>query len=152
MAEHSAITDPNIHEPKGVAVASAGSNYIADGAGSGSWDHPYYTLTLELDDISTASTSYVVAPLPGTVEKIYSVIHTAITVADAVLTSAIGGTSITDGSITVAFTGAAAGDVDSTVPSAANTVAAGSVLSIATDGGSTTASRCTVTFLIKRTT
>lgn len=35
--QHSAITDPNIHEPKGAASAAAGTWYIADGLGSGSW-------------------------------------------------------------------------------------------------------------------
>lgn len=37
MAEHKNITDPNIHEPKGVSVATVGTTYIADGAGSGAW-------------------------------------------------------------------------------------------------------------------
>ena len=37
MAEHKNITDPNIHEPKGVSVATVGTTYIADGAGSGVW-------------------------------------------------------------------------------------------------------------------
>lgn len=35
--QHAVIADPNIHEPKGVAVASSGSVYAADGAGSGIW-------------------------------------------------------------------------------------------------------------------
>jgi hypothetical protein len=35
--EHKLITDPNIHEPKGVASAGAGQVYIADGAGGGAW-------------------------------------------------------------------------------------------------------------------
>lgn len=35
--QHSAITDPDIHEPKGVASASLGQVYTADGAGSGDW-------------------------------------------------------------------------------------------------------------------
>lgn len=35
--EHNAITDPNIHEPKGVSSASSGTVYVADGAGSGTW-------------------------------------------------------------------------------------------------------------------
>lgn len=35
--EHSAITDPNIHEPKGVATADEFTVYISDGAGSGDW-------------------------------------------------------------------------------------------------------------------
>lgn len=35
--EHSVITDPEIHEPKGVAAAASGRIYVADGAGSGAW-------------------------------------------------------------------------------------------------------------------
>ena len=35
--EHSAITDPNIHEPKGVATATANQVYLSDGASSGAW-------------------------------------------------------------------------------------------------------------------
>ena len=35
--QHNLITDPNIHEPKGVATASVGEVYAADGAGSGDW-------------------------------------------------------------------------------------------------------------------
>ena len=35
--EHVNIADPDIHEPKGVATAASGSAYIANGAGSGSW-------------------------------------------------------------------------------------------------------------------
>lgn len=35
--EHAAITDPNIHEPKGIATAEDGQVYVADGAGSGEW-------------------------------------------------------------------------------------------------------------------
>ena len=37
--EHSAITDPNIHEPKGAAAASAGTYYRANGSGSGAWEY-----------------------------------------------------------------------------------------------------------------
>ena len=35
--EHNTITDPEIHEPKGVAAAASGEVYVANGAGSGSW-------------------------------------------------------------------------------------------------------------------
>jgi len=38
LPEHSVITDPNIHEPKGVATAAAGEVYVANGSGSGAWD------------------------------------------------------------------------------------------------------------------
>ena len=35
--QHSEITDPNIHEPKGASTAALGQVYAADGAGSGDW-------------------------------------------------------------------------------------------------------------------
>lgn len=38
--QHNLITDPDIHEPKGVATASAGKAYVANGTGSGSWEYP----------------------------------------------------------------------------------------------------------------
>lgn len=37
MPRHNTLTDPNLHEPKGVASAASGQMYTADGAGSGSW-------------------------------------------------------------------------------------------------------------------
>jgi hypothetical protein len=36
--QHANISDPNIHEPKGVADANENTVYIADGEGSGRWD------------------------------------------------------------------------------------------------------------------
>lgn len=35
--QHSAITDPNIHEPKGVAAATVNKVYVSNGSGSGTW-------------------------------------------------------------------------------------------------------------------
>lgn len=37
MAEHRDLTGASLHEPKGVATATANQIYIADGAGSGAW-------------------------------------------------------------------------------------------------------------------
>ncbi len=37
MAAHSTLTGADLHEPKGVASATSGTVYSADGAGSGSW-------------------------------------------------------------------------------------------------------------------
>lgn len=34
---HSNLTDPYIHEPKGIANASSGGVYVSDGLGSGAW-------------------------------------------------------------------------------------------------------------------
>lgn len=38
--EHNVITDPNVHEPKGISIAAADKVYVSDGAGSGAWDDP----------------------------------------------------------------------------------------------------------------
>ena len=38
MAEHNVLTDPELHEPKGVAAAAVGKVYKSDGAASGSWE------------------------------------------------------------------------------------------------------------------
>lgn len=34
---HNTLTDPYLHEPKGISTALAGQIYVADGAGSGDW-------------------------------------------------------------------------------------------------------------------
>lgn len=46
--QHSTLTDPKIHEPKGVSTATSGHVYIADGAGSGSWGAPSGSKQLEV--------------------------------------------------------------------------------------------------------
>lgn len=38
MPEHMDITDPEIHEPKGISTATSGYTYVADGAGGGAWE------------------------------------------------------------------------------------------------------------------
>lgn len=35
--QHNALTDPNLHEPKGIAGASSNQIYVSDGSGSGAW-------------------------------------------------------------------------------------------------------------------
>lgn len=59
---HSGLTDPNLHEPKGVAAASAGQIYVADGAASGDWRYMphaacYYT-NIGTGTTYTAPTSF----------------------------------------------------------------------------------------------
>lgn len=38
--QHKLITDPDIHEPKGIDGATANKVYISNGTGSGSWEYP----------------------------------------------------------------------------------------------------------------
>jgi len=35
--QHSSLTDPNLHEPKGISTASANQLYLSSGSGSGTW-------------------------------------------------------------------------------------------------------------------
>jgi hypothetical protein len=57
--DHSAITDPNIHEPKGVASATANTIYEADGAGSGAWKLRLkkYSITISPAAVSANTTA-----------------------------------------------------------------------------------------------
>ena len=35
--QHSTLTDPNLHEPKGISTAAANGVYLSNGSGSGAW-------------------------------------------------------------------------------------------------------------------
>lgn len=152
MTAHASLTGADLHEPKGVAAADSGQVYIADGAGSGTWTtlvnaNKAY-ITARLEDISTAKSVFVVPGVAGDVSKIYSVIDGAIATADCTLSFEIAGTPITSGDITIAYSGSAAGDVDSSTPSAANTITAGQAIEIITSGASTNTVNATITFII----
>lgn len=109
-----------------------------------------YFLTAKVTDISTAGSTFVAVPDAGNIVKIYTSIKNAITTADAAITFEIGGTAVTNGAITVTQDGSAAGDVDSSTPSAANRVEEGGSIEIISDGASATACEMIVTFVIRR--
>ena len=89
-------------------------------------------------------------PDGGTIIKIFTSIKNAISSANAALTFEIGGVAVTGGGITVTQSGSAAGDVDTAEPTALNTVSEGGTIEMITDGGSSTACECVVTFVIRR--
>lgn len=62
--QHSAITDPDIHEPKGIASASSGQVYVANGSNSGSWEHIAGHSYGDIY-ISGSSTSFALAAASG---------------------------------------------------------------------------------------
>ena len=66
------------------------------------------------------------------------------------ITFEIGGTAMTDSAITVAYSGSAVGDVDTSEPTAANNVEQDGTIEIITDGASTNARVLYVTFVIRR--
>ena len=164
--QHSAISDPNIHEPKGASTASANTVYVANGSGSGSWQvlnagnsideasldtavqasiddntigitsRVFFTAVIE--DVSTAGQVYIAFPKSATIVAATTVLGGAITTGDAAITfkNAAGATM---GSITVANAGSAEGDVDSATFSSNNTVTDNGRIEIETDGGSANA-------------
>lgn len=159
--QHSALTGSSLHETKGVSSAADNTVHYATG-GTGAWakvnanmidtssiknTNKIY-LTVALNDISTPTSHWVVAPLAGTISKWYTVIENAITGANAGLTLEIGGVAVTNSAITVTQAGSAAGDVDSATPTANNTVSAGQAIEIVLDGASSTACRGTATIEI----
>jgi len=101
-------------------------------------------LTGEIADISTGASSWAVSPVAGDITRIWTVIDGAITVADAAITFEIGGVAVTDAGITIANVGSAAGVVDSSTPTALNTITAGGAIELITDGGSTDAAKAVV--------
>lgn len=94
-------------------------------------------ITVQIEDISTAGQKYVVPGFRGKIKKINNVINGAIATAPAVLTAKIDGTAVTGGVVTVTHTSSAAGDVDSAIPTGANTFTPTSVIEIETSGAST---------------
>ena len=104
----------------------------------------------EIADISTASSTFVAVPDGGNIIKIATALQGAISGGNAAITFELGGTAVTNGGITVAHSGSAAGDVDTALPTAANAVAEDGTIEMITDGGSTGAKKLCVTFTIRR--
>lgn len=110
------------------------------------------TLNFYIADVSTAGQIYVPVPdeFDGDVVEIRTALNGAISGADATITPKIGGTAMTNGAITIANSGSAAGDVDTSRPTGAYTVRAGEAIEIETDGGSTGAVAVFGTLVIRR--
>jgi hypothetical protein len=149
--QHRDIAEANLHEPKGISTAATGKVYVANGIGSGTWSFQSDAITLDIASLDTVADYYLVFPFAATITKIYSVIDGAILTADKVLTASIGGVAVTGGALTIAFTAAAAGDIDSCTPSAANAIGAGAALKIAATGATTGGIRGHVTIQYQRT-
>lgn len=107
-------------------------------------------LTLDVANLSGTATYGIPSPVAGTVTKIWTRLKGALSVGDATLTAAIGATPITNGVVTIAESGSAAGDIDSATPSAANTVAVGSDLNVTVGGSNGSVVGATVVFQIRR--
>lgn len=92
-------------------------------------------LSLDIADGSADAVYYLISPHAGTISKIWTVTDAAVSTADITVTAAIGATPVTDGVVTIATAGSAAGDIDSATPSAANVVTAGQAINFTVAGG-----------------
>lgn len=108
-------------------------------------------MTVQIEDISTAGQKFVVPGFRGKIIKGHSVINGAIATADADLTMKIGGTAVTGGVITVATASSAAGDIDTAIPTAANTFTPTDAIEVETDGASTNTVEVVVTLELEAT-
>jgi hypothetical protein len=150
--EHKDITDPHIHEIKGASTATLGEIPVADGSGGHSWenlDEQYIKnrrvfLSAVIEDVSAADTVWVVAPGDGEINRVWCVLDTAITVADATISFEINSVAVSGANLVLNFATSGAGYVKKATATANNTATADTAIKISTDGGSTTASKGTV--------
>lgn len=77
---------------------------------------------------------YVHSGPNATIKHIRSALSGALTTGDATITASIDGTPVTDGVVTIAQDGSAAGDVDVATPSAANVISEGETLELTVGG------------------
>lgn len=151
---HGTLTDPYLHEPKGISAASSGEVYVADGAGSGAWTakETLIELSLEgyLEDVSSVEKVYVPIPFAGTVVKVLTVLEASISLFNSTVTvKNSAGSSM--GTITVTASGSAAGDIDILLPTSNNTVTANSFITIESDGASTNTAKLRFVVVLDRT-
>jgi hypothetical protein len=155
---HSSLTGAQLHEPKGVASASVGTVYVANGAGSGAWikvplasldtstikGTNKFSLLATIADISTAETVLVPLPNACTLNKATLILAGAITTADATITFTNSTGPTTIGTLTVVQSGSAEGSMFTFTPVSSNAFTAGTFLKFATNGASDTAAKATV--------
>jgi len=150
---HSTLTDPYLHEPKGVASASSGEVYVANGSGSGTWTakETLIELSLEgyLEDVSSVETVYVPIPFAGTIVKVLTVLEASISSSNSTVTvKNSAGSSM--GTLTITASGSAAGDVDILEPTTNNTVTADSFITVESDGASTNSAKLRFVVVLDR--
>jgi len=105
---------------------------------------------LRVAALSGTNVYRAVSPFAGRIVKIWSITEGVLTTGDATLTAKIGNTAVTGGVITITQSGSAAGDIDSTEPTAANVVAVGDALSLTVGGSNATATVANTFFEIER--
>ena len=145
--EHVDIPDGERHEPKGASTATIDQVYASDGSGSGAWRTPYFQDTVVMADVSAIGFEIIPIPQNCIIDSITYVLHGAITVANSTITVTRGGDAASLGTQVIAFTASAEGTTFTQTPSGNNTLTAGThkYLKFASDGGSTTTIKMSIT-------
>lgn len=151
MVAHADLTGADLHEPKGADSASLNHHYVSDGAGSGTWQKVTadeidassilninkYSLSVTYPDIGSNSSIYIPVGVDCTLTKVTCAIQGSIGTSNTVLTVAnYAGTTI--GTITIAYSGSAAGDIDTLSAVSNNTFLENTFVKISSDGATTT--------------
>lgn len=155
--QHSAITDPDLHEPKGIAAASAKTIYVADGAGSGTWELAeviqYITVSATMADVSAAGSIYIPVPnITGlTLVGASLTLGGAITVADASVTFFNSSSASLGSAVTIVQASSAAGSTFQFTATTNTALTGGTYIRVTSDGASTTTSPMSVVLLMTKT-
>lgn len=158
MAEHRNLTGASLHETIGASTASANTVHTAVGDGTTAWNKVTlsnidttslfnsnrYKQVVQFEDVSSAD--FILVPMTNAciLTKVTTILHTAITGSDSILTFTNSNGPTTIGAITITQSGSAEGDIDTLTPATNNSFSSGRYLKIATDGGSSTASKLTI--------
>jgi hypothetical protein len=144
--EHKLIPDDKLHENKGVAGAADDSVATAS-SGATVWKKLDTTnldqtkilglnlvvLSFEFPDICEPGDVFFPIPFDGDIVQIYTALQGPITTTDTILEFR-NQTNASMGTITIAYSGSAGGDVDSLAPAANNSFTAGERLRVNSDG------------------
>lgn len=163
MAEHNTLTGASLHECKLIDAAGTGDAGMvitpsAVDAGVGvlrnlvesEVSDKTYALTCRVADIGGTTPARLVVPFTGTLTTVYTIIDAAIATADAVLTVAIDGVSVTPATVTIAYSGSAAGDIDTVAVTNNNIVVPGDMITVTSDGGPSGSAGCDVTLIFTK--
>jgi hypothetical protein len=172
MVEHVTITDPNIHEPKGVSTAANNTVYRANGGGSGAWTilssnslnmteiegvlrsdaqagtlllPTPFVLTGVITDVSTASSLLFAIPTNCRIIGGAFTLGGAITVANSVVSVKNAAGSSMGANVNIVQAGSAKGTTFTFTATSNNNLTGPTWMEVATDGASTTAQPLYVT-------
>jgi hypothetical protein len=143
MAEHNTLTGAALHEPKGADSASANRVYVADGAGSGAWsqigplsitgiNNLNQIILADMKEVPSGSYTrfYFIAPVAGTVSKIYTQSTQAVSIAGKIYNAANpSGINMLDAGGSIAGHSVSHGVLSYYTPTGNNTFVAGDIIS-----------------------